>query len=266
MTSEEPMRGYSMVELEKINIPDMVVNKDIRDSIDDIGLKYPPIIEPAEDSDERYDIVDGRRRLVAVDDLGWDKVKAFIQIGPEHDDLTPVVLNTQRSPNPALEYQIISEKLEGDMTQTELSDKLGISQPKISKRMKLGDLIQQFFDALAKERLSPNKGYKLAKLSEERQTELYDEYGEDITFDQIQESRREEVTEDLDMEQIEDVPDPDDIDKEVEEDDLIYECSCSHKFFSLVKDGGELKVRCERCQTLRPIEEIKDSEILTEVE
>jgi len=203
--SEVSIKEYKVVRLDQIAIPDMEVDEDMRDSIANVGIKYPPRLREApEDHDKEYLIEDGRRRLVAIEDLGWEKVKAYISGDPyDADELLPVILNTQRSPNPAMESEIIKQKLDGGMSQSELSDVLGISQGSISKRLKLQDLIDPLFEAVEMLELGPEKGYKLAKLDEERQRELYEENDLNITNKQIKQERKDEITDDLDMESIE---------------------------------------------------------------
>lgn len=204
------------VSIDDIEIFQINCKQDMIDSIAENGLMVRPKLFKLDEDDDHYLIDDGRRRLsIAKYDLDWDTVRC--DIVRTDGILSSLIYNFQRSPNPMMEAIHINELIEEqDYTQKELAHELGCTQSKISKRLKLLELIDELRNRLKRGDLPKSVGYELAKLSEQKQREIADEK-DVITLKDVKEEKRKEVVENLDMEQIEEDPqgEPDTTDGEV---------------------------------------------------
>jgi predicted transcriptional regulator len=71
--------------------------------------------------------------------------------------------------NPAEEALLIRELLNAGFTQRQVAEKLGMSQPRVSTRLRLLKLIPDLFRRLREGELRPSAAYALARLTAEEQ-------------------------------------------------------------------------------------------------
>lgn len=106
------------------------------DSIQRFGVLEPVILVNV--GWDTYVIADGRRRMLAVNQLGMSQIPALV-FDSDVSVLT-LVANAQRSPNPLSEYDAICKLLDRGYSEKEIVQATGLAPGTVKKRMKLGKL------------------------------------------------------------------------------------------------------------------------------
>ena len=142
---------------------------ELRDSIKEFGILQPLILK--RQSDGEYLLIAGERRLRAAAMAGLDRVPAIIRDADEEDiNLIARVENIQRENLGYIEeakaYKNIMEKY--DMSQMELSEKLGKNQSTISNKIRILTLPEDIQEMLAENRLTERHARALLKIEDNR--------------------------------------------------------------------------------------------------
>ena len=142
---------------------------ELRDSIKEFGILQPLILK--RQSDGEYLLIAGERRLRAAAMAGLDRVPAIIRDADEEEiNLIALVENIQRENLGYIEeakaYKNIMEKY--DMSQMELSEKLGKNQSTISKKIRILTLPEDIQEMLAENRLTERHARALLKIEDNR--------------------------------------------------------------------------------------------------
>lgn len=115
---------------------DITKNMDeLKKSIKLIGLQQPPIVFPKGD---RYELIVGQRRLIALKQLGWEKIPVLIREPLDLTDAKIVSLseNIQRVKLSARDMSdVCSYLLEKLGSPKAVADALGISYPNVNKHL-----------------------------------------------------------------------------------------------------------------------------------
>ena len=142
---------------------------ELRDSIKEFGILQPLILK--KQSDGAYLLIAGERRLRAAAMAGLDRVPAIIRDADEEEiNLIALVENIQRENLGYIEeakaYKNIMEKY--DMSQMELSEKLGKNQSTISNKIRILTLPEDIQEMLAENRLTERHARALLKIEDNR--------------------------------------------------------------------------------------------------
>ena len=142
---------------------------ELRDSIKEFGILQPLILK--KQSDGEYLLIAGERRLRAASMAGLDRVPAIIRDADEEEiNLIALVENIQRENLGYIEeakaYKNIMEKY--DMSQMELSEKLGKNQSTISNKIRILTLPEDIQEMLAENRLTERHARALLKIEDNR--------------------------------------------------------------------------------------------------
>ena len=142
---------------------------ELRDSIKEFGILQPLILK--KQSDGEYLLIAGERRLRAAAMAGLDRVPAIIRDADEEEiNLIALVENIQRENLGYIEeakaYKNIMEKY--DMSQMELSEKLGKNQSTISNKIRILTLPEDIQEMLAENRLTERHARALLKIEDNR--------------------------------------------------------------------------------------------------
>ncbi|MCF6515209.1 ParB/RepB/Spo0J family partition protein [Lactobacillus sp. S2-2] len=130
---------------------------DLTDSIKQSGVFQPIIVRKPEDDNDNYQILAGERRFKASKVAGKDTIPAIVrEVSDEQMMEIAVMENLQREDLSPLEeaeaYNTLMMKL--DLTQAEVSKRLGKSRPYIANYLRLLGLPQQIKEMLDKKQLS----------------------------------------------------------------------------------------------------------------
>ncbi|WP_409296367.1 ParB/RepB/Spo0J family partition protein [Peribacillus sp. SCS-26] len=140
--------------------------EELRNSIEQHGILQPLIVRK---SIKGYEIVAGERRFRAAKEAGFQKVPVVVRSFNEQQMMELALLeNLQREDlNPleeAMAYQTLLEKL--DLTQEELSKRLGKSRPHIANHIRLLSLPAEIQDLISEGKISMGHGRALLSLKD----------------------------------------------------------------------------------------------------
>lgn len=149
--------------------------KELALSIKTYGILNPLLVRKQND---KYEIIAGERRYRAAKLLGLKELPVIIK-DISDADLAELALieNIQRNNlNPVEEAESYKEILSlSDITQDELSQKIGKSQSAISNKIRLLNLSTKVKDAMLNNKISEKHGRTLLKLTEEEQNQILEE-------------------------------------------------------------------------------------------
>lgn len=126
-------------------------------------------------ADGRYDIVDGRRRLVDLKEIGAETVEALVE---EMDDVTlhvrALIYNTGTR-NKLDEAEHMSQLLAEGWTQADISEHCGLSGASVSNTLRLLDLHPILKERLRDGSLCFSAAWNLARLPKDVQAQYSDQ-------------------------------------------------------------------------------------------
>ena len=145
--------------------------KELSDSIKQHGVIQPLVLRRLGD---KYEIIAGERRYKASIMAGLKTVPAIISnIDDNKSAEIALVENIQRrnltSIEEAKSYKNLLDR--GYLTQSQLAEKMGVSQSTIANKLRLLNLSDEVQDALLKEKISERHARSLLSLSPEEQNE-----------------------------------------------------------------------------------------------
>lgn len=136
-------------------------------SIEAFGLMQPITVAPA-NGDGKYHIVAGRRRLRAIQALGWLEIDAIIDDALTDADaqiIGQVIENLQRQDvSPLDEARGYQRLATFDMTQKDIAASVGVSTSHVSGRLALLKLPEQVVAKVVDGKVSVDVATKLARL------------------------------------------------------------------------------------------------------
>lgn len=189
------------IEIERIvgaeNAP---VDRNLKRSLEKVGQLVPILVRPA--TEDRWELLDGRRRVAAARDLGWEEIEAVrpsLELAPTNRHVSTLVTNLVRGDNPITEARAIKALIE-DGYAIETLKELGLSKNKISRRLKLLNLDISFQDKLERGEIALSTAARLADLPPEQQAKLKGR--EKITGADVEQIRREWMLSLIDLESI----------------------------------------------------------------
>ncbi len=171
------------MKLENLPISSLVVNYHPRNMLGDIeslqgsikrdGLQEPLLVN--EVAENQYIVIDGVRRLAAVQEFGWQSVPCLIKKGMDASDAAHLsyVKNTERNSLTPIEiaHHLKAMMDEFGYTQSELELKGYGSKAKISGQLKLLELAESVQTQIQEDELTAAHGRALAKLKTNKEQE-----------------------------------------------------------------------------------------------
>lgn len=133
-------------------------------SIVDHGIRQPINVEP---NGEGFNLVDGHRRLAAARAAGLTQVPAFVTDPTDAKDRTilQLVSNLQRQDLDPIEEALAFSALSNEgVQQKEIAERVGVTQPHVSKRVSLLKLSDSLQNRVRVGTLDVNLAVELAKV------------------------------------------------------------------------------------------------------
>jgi ParB/RepB/Spo0J family partition protein len=165
--------------------------RSLADSVSKLGVVLQPVML-VENGDGRYKVHAGKRRILSAQKKGIEAIAAtvFRKGAPESLlDIYAIAENMNRGPNPADEAQRILRVMSYyHWTAEEAARKLSVPVVHVRQRLKLTQLIPEFFDMLKKGKLRVSVALQLASLPKKKQRELLKE--EKLTLDKVEKDCR----------------------------------------------------------------------------
>jgi ParB-like chromosome segregation protein Spo0J len=161
--------------------------RSLANSVDRLGVVIQPVML-IENGDARYRVYAGKRRILSAKKKGMSRIAAMVfPKGTPESLLTiyAIAENMNRGPNPADETERILKVMSYyNWNAEEAARQLSVPVSHIRQRLKLSQLIPEFFESLKKGKLKLSMALKIASLPKEQQRELQKE--EKLTLDRIE--------------------------------------------------------------------------------
>ncbi len=139
-----------LIVVEDMTALEATVDHDLVNSIRELGVLEPVILESRGAADGRFDIIDGRRRTVAAFKAGLKSIPArIVEVdGWLGREVLSILLNEQRGPNPVSELAAIERLISAGKSVSQITRATGMDAGTIRKRLKLTKLIPVLREAL----------------------------------------------------------------------------------------------------------------------
>lgn len=138
---------------------------ELAQSIAQRGLIQPLAVRPAADNPDRYEVIDGRRRFLAMQRLvkarsaGWSKASKVPVLVRNEDDTdaleTSLVANTVRLPmHPVDQHDVFSRLVAQGVGETDIAGRFGLSARQVKQQLALARLAPAVREAWRKGKLT----------------------------------------------------------------------------------------------------------------
>jgi ParB/RepB/Spo0J family partition protein len=132
--------------------------------------------------DNKYLLIDGRRRVRALKEAGAQTVLALVIAGIDDTELhLQALIGNSGTPNPADEFDHIMYLVSKGLKQNEIAKKVNYSPAKVTQTLRIGKLIPEIRQALKKGDITYSAALQLTYLPESQQKDIF-ESGEKLTF------------------------------------------------------------------------------------
>lgn len=162
-------------------------------SAGELGILEPVILGAPVGPDDFYEVLDGMRRIWAAREAGLTEIPARIAVGPTKGNaILTLITNEQRSTNPISEYRSITKLADTQFSETEIARLTGMPVQTIRKRMRIRQLVPEFFAMFEIGDLPTALAEELAKLPPSEQNEALhriNHEGEKLTHGLLQDVR-----------------------------------------------------------------------------
>jgi len=179
-------------------------------SMEELGLLYPILV--VKTNEGRYQVIDGRQRVVSYEKLGHKSIRAKVYSpGSDADTVTiaSLVANVARSPNPASDLEAIEKLKIRNYTDEEIITVSGLTKTQYQQRLKLFSLIPELKFAFKQGKIALGVAQKVGAMSASDQRQLlqvFSENDEKLTHADVKEFNDRKVAETLGDELFEEVP------------------------------------------------------------
>lgn len=142
------------------------------DSVRESGLWCPVVL--ADNGDDKYTVLEGRRRLVASQMAGLTEVAAnvFDSDDVPNPEAVACALNNLRNNNSVVEFESIVALVKKGFDVERIARATGITVPSVKAALALGTLSPVFLVALHDNRIKYSVARKISKLSRDAQGKL----------------------------------------------------------------------------------------------
>ncbi len=160
--------------------------KKLAQSIRQIGLIHPISVRKSKDGTFTYEIIAGRRRVLAYQHLGFIEIAAFVYEAVIDGNQMALAENVNRlTLHPLDEGKQFSVLLKKGKKIEELTRLYDRSPAHIYQRVKLCSLIGPLKDAFRKGSVSISQAARIASLPEETQQGLYEHCRRELSYGQF---------------------------------------------------------------------------------
>ena len=192
-----PEFKIEMVELSKIDIPEIKEEKHLTRSIEVAGLYKNVLLKKI---GERYEVIVGRRTVISAAKAGASMVPAFVlnsnEVTPAMEAIYILTENMHRKPNPVCEAEAIKTLLSNGYDEKAISKILKINKKIIRQRLQLLNLIPELLEMARRGEISITIAQQAARLSPMAQQKLL-EMG--VNKNNLEALRNEDYEEMLDL-------------------------------------------------------------------
>lgn len=168
-------------------IGDSPPDKGFLENIKSVGVRLPVLLSTNGCDD--FVVIDGRRRVAAVRNLGIEKVPAIIMNDGDASPLLGLMLNIHRSPNQAYEVGKIRELIAAGLKQDEIAVALNTNRTRLKKHFHLLNLCEEGLKRVGEGTLRLSAALSLSRLPAETQRKLLSE-NERLTAREVNRKRR----------------------------------------------------------------------------
>lgn len=194
------------VELRHIQAHREEPSADFVENVRRLGILQPVALIQAVPAGGGYRIVEGRRRIGAMRQLGRETIPAYVfEHGTTvaHAAAMTLSANMQRRANPVREFAAIRAMVGRGLTEQQIASELRIPLQTVRARMRLANLGSALMTLFQNGVLAPSVAERAARLDGERQASLYLRYQQNgrITAADVR-----EVTQVRDREAVEEMP------------------------------------------------------------
>jgi ParB/RepB/Spo0J family partition protein len=151
--------------LADIDVPPAPLDKRLMASLEHRGQLFPVLLNSRLSTGNQYTVIDGRRRLHALDELGETKVYAIIHyVDSIVEAAIATTANAVRSANPENELEAIETLTAAGYTETQIAAATGLSVQTIRKRARLAVLPTELRQAVRDGKIKAGIAERLTKL------------------------------------------------------------------------------------------------------
>lgn len=165
--------------------------RSLADSVDKLGVVLQPVML-VENGDGKYKVYAGKRRILSAKKKGIGAISAMVfpEGAPESLlNIYAIAENMNRGPNPADEAERILKAMSYyKWSAEEAARRLSVPVTHIRQRLKLAQLIPEFFEMLKKGKLRVSVALRISSLPRQNQKKLLKE--EKLTLDKIEKDCR----------------------------------------------------------------------------
>lgn len=167
---------------------------DLVESVKQVGILVPIIVQRVAEDAEAFYVVDGRRRLKAAKDAGLDTVPCrILPADVANPEAFTLQANLTRKANPVSEYVAIRDLVKRGFSERDIAKHLGIKAAVITQRLVLGNLVPTLYELLESGRIAVSVGEAAAKLPPSIQEQLLQVFADNddrLTLKDVQEVKR----------------------------------------------------------------------------
>lgn len=165
------------------DVSDALADTRLRHSMASGGLWEPVVLGRTSDGQLPWTIIDGKRRVLAARQLGWETIRAEIFDPEDIPSIAAVrlITNQQRSPNPVDEYRalkVLLKRVNGDTPLPDIAGRLSLNLGHLRKLMRLDGLSVTLFEAFERGKMAFTTALRAAGLTNVEQDRLAQVYRE----------------------------------------------------------------------------------------
>jgi len=154
------------------------------ESVRKFGIIQPVLLCKKSAKSEQYEVLAGRRRVLAARIVGLEIIPAIVRSGIYYADAraSALTLEAQRhyNPNPIAEYRAIKKLVGEGYTLDQICSTLGLSLERIAKLMQLGTLPDNILDAVQERKVSVTTAHTMSKMAptyQKKAVEIFNKSG-----------------------------------------------------------------------------------------
>lgn len=161
--------ALELVRVELIDVSDWVPpSPEFVESVRRFGIIQPPRLCRQTGSTDRYQVVDGRRRVLAAKQIGLEQI-AVVVSDMSYADAQRRVLTLEaqqkHNDNPVAEYEAIRTLIGEGYTKDDIQRTLGISGEKLSRLLSFSTIPEDVLQAVQDQKVSVSTAVSMSKLS-----------------------------------------------------------------------------------------------------
>lgn len=145
------------------------------ESIKRFGILQPVLLCRKSEKSDQYEVLAGRRRVLAAKILGLEMIPAIVRQGVTYADAraSAMTLEAQRhfNPNPVAEYQAVKKLVQDGYTLERIISTLGMTRERIEKLLQLDQVPAPILKAVQEHKVSVTTVERFAKMPEKQKAQ-----------------------------------------------------------------------------------------------